>query len=81
MNAVFVIGNLTKNVEYKFMLEKNKTAKVIINLKLADKTEIKVADYNEIADFCVRNLKAKDRVIIYGEIKENNVEIKDVEKI
>ena len=80
MNVVFLIGELIKEIEYKFMLEKNKTAKAILNLKLLDKTEIKVAGYNEIADFCLRNLEIKDIVIIYGQIKENIVQIIDIEK-
>ena len=33
MNVVFLIGELIKEIEYKFMLEKNKTAKAILNLK------------------------------------------------
>ena len=80
MNAVFLIGKLIKDVEYKFMLERNKTAKAILYLKLLDKTEIKVVGYNEIADFCLRNLEIKDIVIIYGKIEENIVKIIDIEK-
>ena len=80
MNAVFLIGKLIKDVEYKFMLERNKSAKAILYLKLIDKTEIKVAGHNEIADFCLRNLEIKDIVIIYGQIKENIVQIIDIEK-
>ena len=80
MNAVFLIGKLIKDVEYKFMLERNKSAKAILYLKLLDKTEIKVAGYNEIADFCLRNLEIKDIVIIYGKIEENIVKIIDIEK-
>ena len=80
MNVVFLIGELIKGIEYKFMLEKNKTAKAILNLKLLDKTEIKVEGYNEIADFCLINLKIKDIVLIYGKIEENIVKIIDIEK-
>ena len=80
MNVVFLIGELIKEIEYKFMLEKNKTAKAILNLKLLDKTEIKVEAYNEIADFCLRNLKIKDIALIYGKIEENIVKIIDIEK-
>ena len=80
MNVVFLIGELIKEIEYKFMLEKNKTAKASLNLKLLDKTEIKVEGYNEIADFCLRNLKIKDIALIYGKIEENIVKIIDIEK-
>ena len=80
MNVVFLIGELIKEIEYKFMLEKKKTEKAILNLKLLDKTEIKVEGYNEIADFCLRNLKIKDIALIYGKIEENIVKIIDIEK-
>ena len=41
MNEVFLIGKVIEDIEYKFMLEKNKTAKAILKLKLLDKTDIK----------------------------------------
>ena len=80
MNEVFLIGKVIGNIEYKFMLEKNKTAKAILKLKLLDKTAIKAIGYNDIADFCLRHLKIKDTVIIYGELEENSIRIIDIEK-
>ena len=70
MNVVLLIGKLIKDVEYKFMLERNKSAKAILYLKLLDKTEIKVAGYNEIADFCCIGKIAK--LDIEQRIKKSN---------
>lgn len=80
MNEVFLIGRVIEDIEYKFMLEKNKTAKAILKLKLLDKTYVKTIGYNDIADFCLRCLKIKDTVIIYGELEDNNINIIDIEK-
>ena len=34
----------------------------------------------EIADFCLRNLKIADTVMINGKLEENAIEIIDIEK-
>ncbi len=80
MNEVFLIGKVIEKVDYKFMLEKNKTAKARMKLELLDKTKIEVIAYNDIADFCLSNLKIEDEVIIYGNLEENIVKINDIEK-
>lgn len=79
MNEVFLIGKIICEVEYKFMLEKNKTAKAILKLELIDKTEIYAVAYNEIADLCYSNFRRGNIVIIYGKITNNTIEIKDIE--
>ncbi len=50
-----------------------------MKVELLDKTKIEVVAYNEIADFCLRYLKKKDIIIIYGEIEEGKVRIKQIE--
>ncbi len=80
MNEVFLIGKVIEKVDYKFMLEKNKTAKARMKLELLDKTKLEVIAYNDIADFCLSNLKIEDEVIIYGNLEENIVKINDIEK-
>lgn len=78
MNEVFLIGKIAEKIEYKFMLEKNKTAKAIIKLELLDKTKLELIAYNEIADFCIRKLKENDVITVEGEIEKNAVRVKGV---
>ncbi len=79
MNEVFLIGKIISKIEYRFMMEKNKTARVEFRIKLLDMTEIELIGYNEIADFCFSKLGEKDCVIIYGCISNNKIEIKRIE--
>ena len=81
MNEVFLIGKVIEKVEYKFMLEKNRTAKAKIKLELIDKTKLEVIAYNETADYSLQNFKNKDKVFIYGKLRTNEVECKYIEKL
>ena len=81
MNEVFLIGKIIEKVEYKFMLEKGKTAKAKIKLELLDKTKLEVIAYNETADYSLQNLEDKNKVFIYGELKTNEIECKYIEKL
>lgn len=80
MNEVFLIGRVTERIEYKFMIEKNKSAKAKIGLELLDKAKIEIIAYNEIADYCLQSLKAGDVIIVNGKITTNNVEAISIEK-
>ena len=81
MNEIFLIGKIINGVEYKFMVEKNKTAKSILKIELLDKTKVEAIAYNEIADFCFRNLNIQDTVIIYAKINKNIIEIIEIETL
>ena len=81
MNEVFLIGKIIEKVEYKFCLEKRKTAKARIKLELLDKTKLEVIAYNEIADYCLQNLEYKDKVFINGKINTSEIECKYIEKL
>ena len=57
MNEVFLIGKVIEDIEYKFMIKKQKNAKAKIELKLIDETKVEVVAYNEQADYTLQNIK------------------------
>ena len=46
-----------------------------------DKTKVKSVAYNEKADYCIQKLKVEDLIFINGEIKEDVVNINEIEII
>lgn len=74
MNEIFLIGKIIENVKYKFMVEKHKDAKAIINLELLDKTKIEIIAYNEQADYALRNLKVNNTIFVYAKLLNNKIQ-------
>ena len=80
MNEIFLIGKVLEEVEYNFIIEKGKNAKAILKLELLDKTRLELIAYDDVADFCFRELIKNDMVSINGKITNENVEIYNIEK-
>lgn len=79
MNEIFIIGKIVNKIEYKFIINSKKYfSKVQFEIKL-DKQTFKVKGYNNIADFCYRKLKKKDKVFVNGGIDSDMIiQIKDI---
>lgn len=83
MNICFVKGKIVNEVQFEFMLEKNKNAIIIFYIQLENDTLVRVIGYNEIADKCYQNLKKGDIVWIEGSLENKNelqIIIKKVKK-
>ena len=81
MNEVFLIGKVIEDIEYKFMLKKQKNAKAKIELKLIDETKVEVVAYNEQADYTLQNIKIRNNVFVYGKLQNNEIVINKIIKI
>ena len=68
MNICFIIGKIVEDIKFDFML--NRIHNSIVQFKIKDerKNNIKIVGYDEIADYCYKNLKKNDTVIIEGKI-------------
>lgn len=79
MNEIFLIGKVKSKVEYKFIVNSKKYfSKAEIEIEL-NKQIFKIKGYNNIADFCYRKLKKKDKIFINGKIQSDMVV--NIEKI
>ncbi len=82
MNDVFLIGRLTEDVNFRFMISKKHTAISLFNVKTINSDTLKIIAYNAIADFCYRNLNKDDNILINGFLNSNmQVVIKSIKII
>lgn len=72
MNLCFVKGKIISEIQFEFMLEKNKNAIIIFYIQLENKTKVRVIGYNKIADKCYRKLEKNNVVWIEGYIENKN---------
>ena len=64
MNICFFIGKIISNINFKFIVNNKKYNSIVIfQIELYNKSVITLKGYNEIADFCYRNLE-KNNIII-----------------
>lgn len=64
MNICFFIGKIISNIDFKFIVNNKKYNSIVIfQIELYNKSVITLKGYNEIADFCYRNLE-KNNIII-----------------
>ena len=64
MNICFFIGKIISNINFKLIVNNKKYNSIVIfQIELYNKSVITLKGYNEIADFCYRNLE-KNNIII-----------------
>lgn len=78
MNEVFLIGKIITEIKFDFVLNSKKKSIAQFYLKTLDKEEIKIAGYDDIADFCYSKLNKDDKLFLYGFLNKDKVEIKRV---
>ena len=73
MNVCFFIGKIISDIDFKFIVNSKKYYSIsIFQIELDNKSIMKIKGYNEIADFCYRNLNRYDNILIKGNIKSIN---------
>lgn len=74
MNLCFLIGKITSDIEFKFIINsKQYIAISMFTLEVNKKCILKVKAYNELADKCYQKLVKSDIVGIQGFIDSNMV--------
>ena len=64
MNICFFIGKIISDIDFKFIVNNRKYNSIVIfQIELNNKSIITLIGYNEIADFCYRNLE-KNNIIM-----------------
>ena len=80
MNLCFIRGKIISDIQFEFMLEKDKYSIAIMYVELENKAKVRVIGYNEIADKCYQKLEKSDNIWIEGYL-ENLSEVQIVIKI
>lgn len=80
MNLCFFMGKIMSDINFKFIINKRKNISIAtFEVKLNNKSKIKVIGYNEIADICYCKMKIYDDIYIYGLLNSNGeIEIKEI---
>ena len=69
MNICFFIGKIISDIEYKFVIDNKKYyAITIFQIELNHNSMITVKGLNGIADYCFKNLRKKNIIIIKGKL-------------
>ena len=69
MNICFFIGKVIRNIEYRFIVDNKKYyAIAIFQIELNNKSVMTVKGLNKIADYCYKNLRKKNTIIIKGSL-------------
>lgn len=68
MNICFLKGKIVNDIEFNFILNSYNISVVIFKIELENKNIITMKGYNEIADYCYRNLSKNSVIAIYGEL-------------
>lgn len=66
INRCFIIGKINTNLEYKFIINNKNTAVILFNVELHNKSIVKIKGYNNIADWCYKELKKGSSILIEG---------------
>ena len=70
MNEVFLIGKIITEIKFDFVLNSKKKSIAQFYLKTLDKEKIKIAGYDDIADFCYIRLNLDDNLFLYGFLRK-----------
>ena len=83
MNICFLYGKIISDIDFKFIMNnKNKTSISVYKIQLNNKSIVIVKGYNEIANYCYRNLKIGDNIYIQGRLNNMmEIEADFIEKI
>lgn len=76
MNVCFIIGKIISNIEYKFVLNSKNTSTATFKIELENKSIIIAKAYNQIADYCYRNLAKENMIFMEGYISNDKIVIK-----
>lgn len=75
MNICFLMGKIISEIEFKFIIQGKNTAIATFQIELENKSRITVKGYNEIADYCYKDLKNNDTIMIQGRLEKEKIEI------
>ena len=78
MNKVILIGEVIDSIEFKFIINSADVSIVNFELLTIDKQKVKIKGYNEMADFVYKNIKKGNKIAIQGNLKNQYVEIEEI---
>ena len=82
MNLCILMGKIITDIEFKFIINSKNKSIAYFDMKLLNKSIVRIKAYNEMADYIYRKLKIDQYIIIEGRIKEDgSIECKTAHSI
>lgn len=74
MNEVFLIGKITSEIKFDFMVKSKNKAMARFMITTIDKQSISIRAYDKMADFAYSRFQKENLVFIYGKLHGDSVE-------
>ena len=83
MNICFLMGRIISDIDFNFIINDKKYNSIaIFKLRVSKNCVLIIKAYNEIADWCYKNLIMNDCISLYGEINsEMEIILQDISLI
>ena len=74
MNICIVYGKIVSKIEFEFIINVKKYYSIVIfQIELDNKSIVTVRGYNEIADYCYKNLNKGNYCVIEGKVNVKEI--------
>ena len=77
MNLCFLMGKVSSEIEFNFVLNSKNISMASFELEIDKNCKIKIKAYNEMADWCYQKLAKNNVILVQGELNtkmENIIE-------
>ena len=82
MNLCILLGRIITEIDFKFIITGKNVSIAIFKLKVNKNCTIIVKAYNNLADYCYKNLKRNSIIMIYGRLNSKmETIVNDIKKI
>ena len=79
MNLVYISGKIVGHIKFDFMINSIHNSIARFKLELNNKSIVEVITYDEMADYCYKNLQPQMQLIVEGRLNSKmDIEIKEM---
>lgn len=80
MNLVFISGKIVENIKFDFIINSKHVSIARFKVQLKNKSIVDVIAYDEMADYCYKNLQPKMQLYMEGKLN-SRMEIDIINRI
>ena len=71
MNLCILLGKIVSEIEFKFIIKGKNKSIAYFDMRLSNKSIIRIKSYNQVADYLYRKLKIGQSVMVEGKIRDD----------
>ena len=82
MNLCILIGRIISDIEFKFIINSKNKSIAEFEIQLLNESIVQIQAYNEMADYCYKELNKNGMILMYGKLNETGkIIIEEVERV